>query len=140
MYMLPTACIEIREALAKVPYLAHIETQDDYEQALALMDDLVDDYDSNKFLIEMLSLSIERWEGQADEFAEFNAAIAEMDSGIAVLKTLMSQYRLGVADLPELGSKSNVSKLLNAAEGKKLNRHHIEALSQRFGVPVSLFF
>ena len=43
MYMLPTACIEIREALAKVPYLAHIETQDDYEQALALMDDLVED-------------------------------------------------------------------------------------------------
>jgi HTH-type transcriptional regulator/antitoxin HigA len=138
--MLPTACIEIREALAKVPYLAHIETQDDYEQALALMDDLIDDYDANNFLIEMLSLSIERWEEQADEFAEFNAAIAELDSGIAVLKTLMSQHRLGVADLPELGSKSNVSKLLNAVGGKKLNRHHIEALSQRFGVPVSLFF
>jgi HTH-type transcriptional regulator/antitoxin HigA len=33
-----------------------------------------------------------------------------------------------------------VSKLLNTAEGKKLNRHHIEVLSQRFGVPVSLFF
>jgi HTH-type transcriptional regulator/antitoxin HigA len=88
----------------------------------------------------MLSLSIERWEEQTDEFAEFNAAIAELDSGVAVLKTLMSQYRLCVADLPELGSKSNVSKLLNAVGGKKLNRRHIEALSQRFGVPVSLFF
>ncbi|WP_413488134.1 helix-turn-helix domain-containing protein [Shewanella baltica] len=123
-----------------MPYLAHIETQDDYEQALALMDNLIDDYDPNKFLNEILSFSIERWEERAAEFAEFNLAIAEMDSGIAVLKTLMAQYRLGVADLPELGSKRNVSKLLNAVEGKKLNRHHIEALRQRFGVPVSLFF
>ncbi|MCU7978057.1 transcriptional regulator [Shewanella sp. SW36] len=138
--MLPTACIEIREALAKVPYLAHIETQDDYEQALALMDVLIDDYDANKFLIEILSLSIDRWEVQADEFAKFNSAIAGMDCGIAVLKTLMGQYRIGVADLPELGSKNNVSKLLNSVEGKKLNRQHIEALSQRFGVPVSFFF
>ncbi|MGS4934012.1 hypothetical protein ACVDHJ_20675 [Aeromonas sp. 25-281] len=39
---------------------------------------------------------------------------------IAILKTLMSQHRLQMTDLPELGSKSNVSKLLNAAKGKKL--------------------
>jgi HTH-type transcriptional regulator/antitoxin HigA len=50
------------------------------------------------------------------------------------------QHRLGVADLPELGSKSNVSKLLNTAEGKKLTRQHIEALSKRFGVSPALFF
>lgn len=49
------------------------------------MDYLIDDYDSNKFVIEILSLSVNRWEERTDEFAEFNSAIAGMDCGIAVL-------------------------------------------------------
>lgn len=138
--MLSAACIQIREALTQMPFLAHIDTQDDYEQAMALMDELVDDYDANKPLIEILAVSIERWEDQAEEFSEFNATVAEMDKGIAVLRTLMAQHSLGVADLPELGSKSNVSKILNGAEGKRLTRKHMEALGQRFGVSPTLFF
>ncbi|WP_439840035.1 helix-turn-helix domain-containing protein [Aeromonas caviae] len=127
--MLNHALVQIREALVQVPYIAHINNQDEYERALELMDELVDDYDTNKQLIELLATSIERWENGADEFADFNKALACQGPGIAVLKTLMSQYRLGVADLPELGSKSNVSKLINATKGKKLTRQHIEALA-----------
>lgn len=75
-------------------------------------------------------------------FIEFrdNTAVAETDRGIAVLKTLMAQHGLGVADVPELGSKCNVSRILNGAEGKKLTRKHMEALSRRFGVSPALFF
>jgi HTH-type transcriptional regulator/antitoxin HigA len=75
-------------------------------------------------------------------FIEFrdNTAVAETDRGIAVLKTLMAQHGLGVADVPELGSKGNVSKILNGAEGKKLTRKHMKALSRRFGVSPALFF
>ena len=138
--MLNSALVQIREALAQMPYIAHINNQDDYERALELMDELVDDYDANKQLVELLATSIEHWEDKADEFAEFNKAVADVEPGIAVLKTLMSQHHLGVADLPELGSKSNVSKLLNAAEGKKLTRQHIEALSKRFALSPALFF
>jgi|SRR5690554_767551 len=138
--MLSPAFVEIREALAQVPFVAHIEAEEDYERALELMDQLVDDYDANKLLIEILAVSIERWEDQAPEFSDFNAAVDETDRGIAVLKTLMAQYGLGVADLPELGSKGNVSKILNGAEGKKLTRKHMEALGKRFGVPPTLFF
>jgi HTH-type transcriptional regulator/antitoxin HigA len=138
--MLSPTYVEIRDALAQVPFVAHIETQDDYDQALELMDQLVDDYDANRLLIEILAASIERWEDQSAEFSEFNAAVAETDRGIAVLKTLMAQHGLGVADLPELGSKGNVSKILNGAEGKKLTRKHMEALGKRFGVPPVLFF
>ena len=138
--MLSPAFVEIREALAQVPFVAHIETQNDYERALELMDQLVDDYDANRLLIEVLAVSIERWEDQAAEFSDFNAAVAETDRGIAVLKTLMAQHGLGVADLPELGSKGNVSKILNGAEGKKLTRKHMEALGKRFGVSLVLFF
>jgi HTH-type transcriptional regulator/antitoxin HigA len=138
--VLSPAFVQIREALAQVPFVAHIETQNDYKRALALMDQLVDDYEANKPLIEILTVSIERWEDQATEFSDFNAAVAETDRGIAVLKTLMAQHGLGVADLPELGSKGNLSKILNGAEGKKLTRKHMEALGQRFGVPPALFF
>jgi HTH-type transcriptional regulator/antitoxin HigA len=53
-----------------------IFSRDEYEQALALMDTLVDDYDANQQLIEQLSLAIELWEEQAPEFAEFNRAVA----------------------------------------------------------------
>ena len=138
--MVSPAFVEIREALARVPFVAHIETQDDYERALELMDQLVDDYEANRLLIEILSGSIERWEDQASEFSDFNAAVAETDRGIAAPKTLMAQHGLGVADLPELGSKGNVSKILNGAEGKKLTRKHMEALGKRFGVSPLLFF
>jgi len=138
--MVSPAFVDIREALARVPFVAYIETQNDYERALELMDQLVDDYEANRLLIEILSGSIERWEDQAPEFSDFNAAVAETDRGIAALKTLMAQHGLGVADLPELGSKGNVSKILNGAEGKKLTRKHMEALGKRFGVSPLLFF
>ena len=138
--MMNHALVTIREALGQMPYLTQINNQDEYEEALALMDELVDDYDTNKGLIVMLATSIEQWEDSSEESTTFNLAVSGVAPGIAVLKTLMSQHHLGVADLPELGSKSNVSKLLNAADGKKLNKQHIEALSKRFRVSPPLFF
>ena len=55
--MLSPAYVEIRDALAQVPFVAHIENQDNYEPALELMDQLVDDYDVNSLLIEILAHS-----------------------------------------------------------------------------------
>ena len=52
-----------------------ISSREEYEQALALLERLIDVYDANKVLIEQLSLAIERWEDQAEEFAEFNRAV-----------------------------------------------------------------
>jgi HTH-type transcriptional regulator/antitoxin HigA len=95
--MLSPAVVQIREALAQVPFVAHIEIQNDYERALEMMDQLVADYEANKPLIEILAVSIERWEDQATEFSDFNTAVAETDRGIAVLKTLMAQHGLGVS-------------------------------------------
>jgi HTH-type transcriptional regulator/antitoxin HigA len=42
------------------------------------MDQLMQDYDTNRLLIEVLSASIERWENQAEEFSDFHAAVAEI--------------------------------------------------------------
>ena len=51
----------------------------------------------------------------------------------------MEEPHLGVADLPELGSKGNVSKILNRTNGRSLTLNHIQGLSKRFGVPAALF-
>lgn len=138
--MLKVVLNQFIEGLAQVPSITHINTQNDYKRALKLIDELVDNYEANRHLIELLAISIGCWEDKVDEFTAFNKAVARGEPGITVLKTLMSQYHLGVADLPELGSKSYVSKLLNTAKDKKLTRQHIDVLSKRFDVSPDLFF
>lgn len=56
--------------------MTEISSREEYEQALVLLERLIDVYDANKVLIEQLSLAIELWEEQAPEFAEFNRAVA----------------------------------------------------------------
>lgn len=133
-----TIAEKAHELFSEAPFIAHIDNDSDYQQALALMDVLIDDYDNNRILIDMLSVSIERWEEHADAFADFNSQVAGLDD-VAVLKVLMEQHGLGIADLPEIGSKSLVSKILNGRE-RHLTRKHIQALSQRFVVSPALFF
>ena len=121
-------------------FLVEIASSDEYEQALALMDELIDDYDNQKVLIELLSKSIERWENSnAGEFAEFNQRTADGDPAVAVLRVLMDQHDLASSDLPEIGSKSLVSKILNGRD-RQLTRQHIDALSKRFHISPALFF
>jgi HTH-type transcriptional regulator/antitoxin HigA len=120
-------------------FVVEIISDDEYEQALVLMDELVDDYDNQIVLIELLSGSIGRWEDTSAEFADFNSRAATGDPGVSVLRTLMDQHGLGVADLPEIGSKSLVSKILNQRD-RQLTRQHIDALSRRFRVSPALFF
>ncbi|MDF1797012.1 MAG: transcriptional regulator [Coxiellaceae bacterium] len=118
-------------------FISHIRTKCDYQQAMALMDDLIEDYDNNKALIEVLSVSIERWESKAKEFTAFNKQLKTLNSGVAVLKVLMEQHGLGVNDLPEVGSKSLLSKILNGK--RQLTLGHIQALSNRFNIDPRLF-
>lgn len=123
--------------LDQASWIAHIKNEDEYSLALKLMDELIEDYDYNLPLIEILSVSIERWEDQSKEFVSFNEAIKGMDQSISVLKVLMEQYNLGVADLPEIGSKYLVSKILNGH--RRLTLDHILVLSKKFGISPSIF-
>lgn len=62
----------------------------------------------------------------------------EKTLGVSVLRTLMDQYGLKAADLAnELGSKSNVSNILNGRRALTVN--HIKALTQRFKLPADAF-
>ena len=120
-------------------FLVEITSGTEYDEALALMDELIDDYDNQIVLIELLSKSIERWEESAPEFSEFNVQIESCDTAVSVLRVLMDQHNLGVADFPEIGSKSLVSKILNQRD-RQLTRQHIDALSKRFNISPALFF
>ncbi len=119
-------------------FISHIENKAEYEQSLELMNGLMEDYEHNQLLIKVLSDSIARWEDSAQEFARFNKRVANIKASEALLQILMEQHELGVADLPEIGSKSLVSKILHGE--RRLTRDHIEALSKRFGISPALFF
>lgn len=120
-------------------FISEIKNEADYENALALMEDLIEDYDENRTLISILAGSIEAWENISPEFEAFNQRIAQLDDGVAVLRTLIDQYQLKADDLKnEIGSKSLVSMILNGS--RQLTREHIQALSLRFGLNPALFF
>lgn len=129
----------MQELQANVPFLTVIHSSDEHEEALALIETLLDDYDDNLALIEVLSLAIERYENFAPEFAEFNQAQAELDTGIALLRVLMDQHNLKTSDFEnEIGKKSLVSQILHGK--KNLTKNHITALAKRFDISPALFF
>jgi len=123
----------------QLPILSEIGSEVEHEQALELMEQLLEDYDNNLLLIEALSSSISRYEDNAPEFVEFNNQQAHMDPAVTTLKVLMEQYKLNTTDFEnEIGKKSMVSQVLN---GKKdLTKKHITKLSKRFGISPALFF
>ncbi len=61
-----------------------------------------------------------------------------MPGGIAVIRTLMDQYGLTLSDLPEIGSKSMVSRVLSGEE-EILTLEHAKKLATRFGISPALF-
>jgi|TARA_A100001518_G_C1195126_1_gene39768 HTH-type transcriptional regulator/antitoxin HigA len=133
------AIIQPADKLFKeAPFLVRIHHHAEYEDALALVETLLDEEnEDNDFLIERLTDVIEEWEDTAPELSTFNESLSALD-GVDMLKFLMEQNDLGTADLPEIGSKSYVSKVLNRK--RELTRRHIEALSARFRVEPALFF
>ena len=127
------------DLFSEASFISHINDDSDYEKALELMDELIDDYETYRPLIEVLSVAIKNWEDKAKQFADFNARIDSLDSGVAVLRTLMDQYQLKAEDLKdEIGSKSLVSMILNGS--RNLTLQHVQALSNRFNLAPSVFF
>lgn len=127
------------DLFSEARFIGRIRSEEDYEAALALMDELIEEYDLYLPLIEVLSASIEKWEDESEQFSEFNKRITSLDDGVAVLRTLMDQYDLKAEDLKnELGSKSLVSMILNGS--RNLTRDHIQALSERFNISPAVFF
>ncbi|HAV1574514.1 TPA: transcriptional regulator [Vibrio parahaemolyticus] len=131
---LKTLSNEIHTAM---PWLQGIRDHEQYLELMELMDTLVEDYEENHVLIDLLFPVLERYEEESEHFQEFNAHIDSLDAGIATLRVLIDQYRLTLSDLPEIGGKSLVSLILSGK--RQLTVGHIKALSERFGVPKHMF-
>lgn len=134
------ACHSFAQAAA--PYLP-IRDDAHYEEALTLIESLLEEAEDSpddplNAVIELLGHAIETYENRNDELAAFEQRALEQPGGLAMLRLLMSQHQLGTADLPEIGSKSMVSRVLSGE--RSLNKKHISALSRRFDIDPGLFF
>lgn len=124
------------------PYL-HIQDQNHYEDVLVLIEELMQDaqdtVDSpDNPTIEMLSAAIANYERNNSKIADFDAEAKNMDADVAMLRLIMSQHKLGVADFPEIGDKSLVSRILSGS--RNLTKQHIQKLSARFNINPGMFF
>lgn len=125
--------------LLKLPFMSGITSETDHARALALIDELVENYDENIVLIEALSYVIDRYENECIEFAYFNQSQNDMDPVIATLKTLMDQYGLSISDfVGEIGNKSMVVKVLVGKSN--LSCEQIKKLAKHFDINPGLFF
>lgn len=123
---------------SEASFILKIKNKVEHTQALELMEQLLENYDQHGPLIDMLCVSIEKYEDTAEEFKGFNEKLKHLNSGVAALSVLMDQHKLNTTDFEnEIGKKSLVSLILN--EKRPLNLNHIRKLSERFNVPPQTF-
>ena len=131
-------CLQFARVAA--PYCNLVDEQH-YKQALELMESLMEDAEDCDDeplnpVISMLADAIRKYEDKDPAFKDFDRAV-ESASGAGVVQLLMDQHGLGMKDLPEIGSKSMVSRVLSGQ--RDLSKKHILALSERFGVAPGIF-
>ena len=123
------------------PYL-HPRDEETYEKALALVEVLIDKADASArgldSLIKMLAQGIAEYESKDKELATFKAEAEATPPDVAMLRLLMSQHKLRGSDLPEIGDKTLISKILSGE--RNLTKQHIVKLSKRFNIDPALFF
>ena len=73
---------EIKKAahylLKEASYIWKIKSSIEHEKALKLIDSLLDCYEVNELLIDLLTHSIEEWEEQAEEFVDFKRQVNQL--------------------------------------------------------------
>lgn len=134
------ACHSFAQAAA--PYF-HIADDMHYEEALELVETLLEEAEDSpddplNAVIEMLGHAIETYENEREDLMAFETRAMDLPADRAMLRLLMDQHGLGTADLPEIGSKSMVSRVLSGK--RSLSKKHIQALAERFDINPGLFF
>ena len=123
--------------VAAVPLLGEHPNEKDYEEALELVEYLLMNEPASP-LLEIVCARISRYEAHHPAIVALRQEMESAPAGIAVLKTLMDQYKLNLSDFQdEIGSKSMVSRVLNGQ--RQLTLNHIKKLAARFGVSPALF-
>lgn len=120
-----------------VPLLGGSTSKADYEQALELVEYLVE-HKPESPLIDILADKVAKYENNAPEYAAFNARIASLPGGVALLRVLMDQHGLTQSSFAEeIGQRSYVSRILNGE--RQLTDKHKAALAKRFNLPFEAF-
>ncbi|MCQ8226680.1 helix-turn-helix domain-containing protein [Pantoea trifolii] len=120
-----------------VPLLGGSNSKADYEQALELVEYLIE-HQPDHPLIEMLTDKVAKYEDSAPEFAAFNARITALPGGVALLRVLMDQHNLNQSSfVNEIGQRSYVNRILKGE--RSLTDKHKAALAKRFNLPFEAF-
>ncbi|EJL91254.1 transcriptional regulator [Pantoea sp. BIGb0393] len=120
-----------------VPLLGGSQSEADYEQALELVEYLIEHHPAHP-LIEMLADKVAKYEDSASEFSEFNKRINTLAGGVALLRVLMDQHHLNQSSfVNEIGQRSYVNRILKGE--RKLTDKHKAALAKRFNLPFEAF-
>ena len=114
--------------------LTVIRTADQYDHALMILTDLLEEVGANEAhplyeLLDTLGALIHSYEEEQLPMGQV--------TGHAVVQYLMDEHALTVADFPEIGTASEVSALL--AHKRDLTLPSIYALAKRFNLPAATF-
>jgi HTH-type transcriptional regulator/antitoxin HigA len=112
-------------------------TKSEYEEQLHFIDKLMEEARQQKNKNDERITSLLKVCAKNIEAYETHRFPTKTASPIEVLKFLMEEHGLDQNDLPEIGSQSLVSKILNGE--RQLTVDHIKYLSKRFGVSPAVF-
>ena len=133
---------ELHAALERLrgEFVHGIKTPADYERATDLLDELTDGRElskvEEKILVE-LEDEILAYQRDSDQFRESNAAFEATCTPVQLIKDLMETLRLTGSDLPEIGDKTAVSKVLSG--DRPISHKMAYALAERFAMEPSAF-
>ena len=123
--------------------ILYLHDDEAYADSLDMMEYLMelvgeDHARPENLLITLLGQAIKDYESCDEEIVSFERAIQEGKPDVAMLRFIIEQNSLTLSDLPEIGHKSLVSKILSGE--RHLTKSHIEKLCKRFYLDPALFF
>jgi HTH-type transcriptional regulator/antitoxin HigA len=129
----------VREATKHWRYVAPVlnapKTAQEFERLVAALDEVLDAGGADES--NELAILAERMGDLVVAYE--NRHVPELDAadGVDVLRHLMKEHGLRQSDLPEVGSQSLVSQVLNRK--RRLNAGQLRRLSRRFRLPMDVF-
>lgn len=125
---------DIQDHWTAIRPILSIRGERDYDRAVAILNELVDEIGTNEQhplydLLDILGTVIAAYEAEHVELPE--------TSGTGVLAYLMEEHGLRQSDVPEVGSQGVVSEILHG--NRELNVRQMRALAARFGVSPAVF-
>lgn len=123
--------------------LMPVDNEAKYQEVLGYIDALMqlaedEPNDVVNSIISSLAHAVEEYETRQPGIQQFLESAMEDSAGVATLRLLIAQHGLKLADFPEIGDKSLVSKILSGE--RQLTSRHIQLLSSRFKISPALFF